>query len=285
MRSLDLSETHLRDLKVDTFAELSLLEKLNLAHNEMENISFGLFPHQQNLKFLNMSSNKLRFIDQHMFLSMENLTTWDLSGNKLTKLENFDRYRETFPKLKTIAIDDNDWNCKYLAKLVTSFKRQAIEIASPRKPVKSTSSVTKIGCEETAEREVILMQSFDEVSAAIVNLTDRLNQLELQAQSTVNIGHQEIVPAEKNSRQPDSKSDFKNAPQAEQTTQQGPNSNVFATIVASFMLTLLFGCLLALGLFIYFNRNLIKAKLQRSAGNDRSQSMSTIRTETASVLA
>lgn len=177
---LDLSENSLLPLEIGTFAKMTSLEELNLAAIGMESISFGLFSHQQNLKLLNISHNNLASIDQHMLISLENLITLDISGNKLTRLADFERYRDTFPKLMTIAVDGNFWSCKYLAKLVMAFKSLKIDIAKPINSVISESSVMKIGCSSIANdismAAIQQFDSFDEVSEAIANLTNQINE-------------------------------------------------------------------------------------------------------------
>lgn len=152
MKNLDLSDTVLGALKVDSFAEMKMLEELNLGNTSIVKISFGLFSHLQNLKTLNISDNNLGFIDYHMFTSLISLKSWLISGNLLTKLKDYDTYREIFPKLNSVAIENNNWNCEYLSKLVLNLTKQGIKIEDPVKAEKTDSSVHGLRCTTNANK-------------------------------------------------------------------------------------------------------------------------------------
>lgn len=153
MKSLDLSNTNLGPLDVDSFAEMTVLENLNIANSSLGKISFGLFSHQQNLKSLNISQNNLVFIDYHMFTSLEKLTTWDVSGNKLTKLKDFEHFHDTFPELTLIGLEQNDFSCEYLSKITSSLLKQGIKVKTPHRLEKNDSSIRGISCSTSQQQD------------------------------------------------------------------------------------------------------------------------------------
>ena len=185
LKVLDLSNTPLSALRVDSFAEMKSLEKLNLGSTRMMKISFGLFSHQRSLQFLNISHNDLRFIDYHMFTSLSNLKSWDISGNNLTKLKEHEKLREIFPKLTLITLDENNWNCEYLSKLILNLTKQRIKIADPLRPVKNDSSLNGIGC--LTHEHLKTNENDDEHSPVEMKMTmDQMYNINFEKQELLN---------------------------------------------------------------------------------------------------
>lgn len=187
LKILDLSDTMLNVLSIDSFAEMKMLESLSLGNAKIMKISFGLFSHQQNLQFLNISHNDLGFIDYHMFTTLSNLTSWDISGNKLTKLKDYESFHEILPKLSSIGLEDNDWNCEYLSKVRLSLEKQGIKISNPIRPIKNESSIKGLRCStksnsrinqladsDNGEKE---LEKLNEIVAVVNNLINEVNDL------------------------------------------------------------------------------------------------------------
>lgn len=128
LKVLDLSSNQLQGMSNETFASMTLLEEPNLAASGLTNPPSHLLVRQENLKVLNVSCNNLSSIDLRFFSTMKNLAVFDVSGNNLTKLDNFKNPREHFPKLKTIILEDNDWNSEHLSTVIEDFKLDGINV-------------------------------------------------------------------------------------------------------------------------------------------------------------
>lgn len=187
LKVLDLSHTMLGVLTVDAFAEMTKLEELNLNNAKIARVFYGIFSHQTSLKVLNIANNNLGFIDYHMFSTLGSLTTWDVSGNNLTKLEDHETFKEIFPNLIKVGLENNSWNCEYLSKLRLSMEKQGIKIDDPKTPVKNDTSVKGIGCSTAANSRINqlstdddakkILEKLNEVIAITNNLITHVNEM------------------------------------------------------------------------------------------------------------
>lgn len=106
------------NLSVGTFAYLSNLKFLSLSNTNITTIQPGTFLHQHELLSLDLSVNKLKEIDfKSVFLPiLHNLQSLNLSHNQLTELNSF--HNISIPKLTTLDIRSNQFNCTYLKNLI-----------------------------------------------------------------------------------------------------------------------------------------------------------------------
>ncbi|CAH0564761.1 unnamed protein product [Brassicogethes aeneus] len=99
------------------------LTKLDLSHNHLHNISMGFFDHFNNLKSLNLTHNSIISVYGFTVLNVEYL------GLAYNKIKDFDeKTLKSFPHLKTIALDENAWNCKILTGVVQELRSRLIVI-------------------------------------------------------------------------------------------------------------------------------------------------------------
>lgn len=130
-----------------------------------------------------------------------------------------------------------------------TFKSLGIDVANPINPVISESSVMKIGCstvtDDTSLAAAPHFDSFDEISATIVKLTNQINN------STHQINDLKVRVGE-----------------CHHTVE-----SIVVCMAVEFVISIgLFG------LFIYFMRRYIKSRFNRLSDTLRAESLNTIRT-------
>lgn len=149
LRELDLSyAAKLGPLKISDFAEMKSLKKLNLKRTGISNVTFGTFSHQRSLQVLDISDNALSSFNLHHLIGLLNLTELDISGNDLAKLERFENLRASFPQLENIGLENNNFSCSDLAKILESLIAQNIKLKTLRNVVEKSPNVYGIKCRE-----------------------------------------------------------------------------------------------------------------------------------------
>lgn len=127
LKELDLSYNHLGELSLSSFSGLSHLTYLNLESTAISGIDYGTFGHQTHLVTLDISYNKLIKLYISMFASLSDLQALYIDGNNLTTLD-YVQLIDTFPKLTLVGLQDNDFNCTALAKMVSELSRRQIRM-------------------------------------------------------------------------------------------------------------------------------------------------------------
>uniref|UniRef100_H3AX16 Leucine rich repeat containing 19 n=1 Tax=Latimeria chalumnae TaxID=7897 RepID=H3AX16_LATCH len=105
---LCLNNNNISVIPNDTFITLSQLQELNLANNSISKIEMNAFDGLSNLTILYLCHNKISNLDPGVFKFLKNLRALKLHNNNLKSL-SFDS--EMFPKLTTITLSGNPWNC------------------------------------------------------------------------------------------------------------------------------------------------------------------------------
>lgn len=173
---LDLSKNTLGKLESETFAEMKNLTNLNLSNTNIAPISANLFSHNKNIKSLDISNNNLHSLDLNMFLNLSNLEVWDLSGNNLTKLKNYEKFSDFFPKLRLIGIDNNAFKNQMILSMESSFKKQNITLIrevgftyeEPKKEAPKTSREIKDDLTEFKVKLAMIVKSLlDEIQSSL----------------------------------------------------------------------------------------------------------------------
>ncbi|CAH0564760.1 unnamed protein product [Brassicogethes aeneus] len=165
LSSLDLSYNNISDIEHQTFLNLTnlidlnisnnklvklsgslhylvSLTKLDLSHNHLHKISIGFFDHFNNLKSLNLTHNSIISVYGFTVLNVEYL------GLAYNKIKDFnEKTLKSFPHLKTIALDENAWNCKILTGVVQELRSRLIVIE--RGHERNESNVFGIKCSES----------------------------------------------------------------------------------------------------------------------------------------
>ena len=78
---LDISECNVSSVSVETFANLSVLEWLDLSLNRLEHLDSAVFSGLFNLQYINLGSNKLQYLHPGTFLGFPNLQRFYLYNN------------------------------------------------------------------------------------------------------------------------------------------------------------------------------------------------------------
>lgn len=144
LNSLDVSNNFIGKLNINTFAKFNRLKYLSLRNTSLSNIEYGTFHNQQDLLTLYISYNNLEKIDFDILQwSFNSLETIYLNGNLLDNLDNLNKHN--FPLLKYSSVDQNNFNCSYLSKILQLWKNQQIMmICNPNLIVGAQKNYTHI---------------------------------------------------------------------------------------------------------------------------------------------
>lgn len=150
LKELNLSFNPLGNLTMGIFARLLNLEYLNLKQTNLTAIQLGTFSYQQKLVSLDLSRNHLKQLDFSNFLPvMPDLQSLYLNGNHLSHLEGF--VNVLFPKLATLDIKDNSFNCSYLKNFMKSVNWEKLRLPIDYASVKpAETNIRGIKCELNA---------------------------------------------------------------------------------------------------------------------------------------
>lgn len=144
LRYLDVSNNHLHDIGLNSFARMHQLEVLNLRSSGLAHINFGLFSHKSKLRTLDLSYNDLGHCDFRMFVAMTSLVQLNLNGNNLSELDATE-IRRIFPALTKIGISQNDWSCQNLASIIKHLETNGIALESID-TIQNTANIKGIPC-------------------------------------------------------------------------------------------------------------------------------------------
>lgn len=171
---LNVKNTYVGPLNINTLSELTSLEILILRNSGLSHIDFGMFSHQLEVKYFDISYNNLKTIDLKMLTSMKKLDSLDISGNNLTVLEHFEEIKNFFPKLTEIGIDENTWNCSYLALLYNKLE-ESVSVKLPSKIVKNSPNVMGMGCVASQQANIKLLDT-DKANESLVQKMNEIIQ-------------------------------------------------------------------------------------------------------------
>lgn len=128
---INLSCNPIKKLNPLTFAKHANILYLNLSQTNLLSIESKTFSKLQKLQTLDLSKNQLKKIDFKIFLpSLKELQMFCLEGNKLTELTGFKK--QLFPKLQTLGIQNNNFNCSYVHTFFDSMVWPELNIDSER---------------------------------------------------------------------------------------------------------------------------------------------------------
>lgn len=135
-----------------------------------------MLSHQKHLQVLDISYNQLGFIDLHVMTNLINLHTLDISGNNLTQIPHYDTIDKIFPRLQVIGIDNNEFNCTYLAMILKSLNEKEIVLKDPENPVKKSSNIFGIACTNESHMKVKpLENSSDAIANKLNEIIEQIN--------------------------------------------------------------------------------------------------------------
>lgn len=175
LNKLSLSDTLLRSLAVDSFADMENLEELSLANNAISSVSFGQFSHQKKLKQFNISYNSLDTIDLHVLATLSALETLDISSNSISAINDLEIIQNLLPNLNSISLEGNKWNCEYLSKAKINLTSQDIQIVPPRNPIKDRVNFQGIECSESeAAKDPSPSSRFTKMEKALLGIVSIL---------------------------------------------------------------------------------------------------------------
>lgn len=131
---LDLSHNPINELGIGTFAKLIKLEHLDLGHTNLTIIELGTFSYQRGLISLDLSENNLKTLDFGLFLpAFRYMESLYLDGNQLSDMNGFTN--SLFPRLNSLGITNNNFNCAYLKRFMRSVDWEQIRLPVDRMPL------------------------------------------------------------------------------------------------------------------------------------------------------
>ncbi|XP_053663982.1 uncharacterized protein LOC128713146 [Anopheles marshallii] len=107
--SLNLSKNSLSESSVE-LVNLPALVTLVLSHNEFDRVSQSLLPVESPLNTIDLSHNRISYLDSKAFEVVHSLRMVNLSHNLLFNMGSF----QPHPRLDSIEIDSNPWDCAWL---------------------------------------------------------------------------------------------------------------------------------------------------------------------------
>lgn len=194
---LDLSHNPINELGIGTFAKLIKLEHLDLGHTNLTTIELGTFSYQRGLISLDLSENNLKYLDFGLFLpAFRYMESLYLDGNQLSDMNGFTN--SLFPRLNSLGITNNHFNCTYLKRFMRSVDWEQIRLPVDRMPlnihktnirgVACDSNVKKQSTDEaTRKTEQIITTKDNGVNEAVETLIKHLPDDHLNNDSDVRI--------------------------------------------------------------------------------------------------
>lgn len=140
---LCLSFNRLGTIEINTFSNLSGLQKLYLRNIDLSTIQIGLFSHQNDLQILDISYNYLNTIDFRKWSALNQLLEIYIDGNNLTEI-SVHVLKKKFPMIRKVGISDNYWKCTDLDYIV-EILGQTVEIVTTNH-IMNKSNVNGILC-------------------------------------------------------------------------------------------------------------------------------------------
>lgn len=129
---LDLSHNPIYELDKHLFTSCSKLKRLYLSHMELQLIEPKTFSHQEQLEILELSNNNLKVLDIRAFdggiflPKFDSLKYLSIARNKLHEFNGFSS--ERFPFVQIIGMDQNEFDCCELEKLLRIIDRKQLEL-------------------------------------------------------------------------------------------------------------------------------------------------------------
>uniref|UniRef100_A0A182NVR4 Leucine rich immune protein (TM) n=1 Tax=Anopheles dirus TaxID=7168 RepID=A0A182NVR4_9DIPT len=158
LKHLDLSNNQMRPLNLTSFTKLTNLERLELRRTSISNLRHGTFAQQKSLKWLDISYNKLEQFDFDILNFSTNLEKIFLDGNRLKSIE-FAQLKRTFPSLNQIGVEDNNWNCSHLIKLVRYCNDSSIDLFKLTSVIRYQTNVEGIYCYDDRDSQAIAINT------------------------------------------------------------------------------------------------------------------------------
>lgn len=147
---LDVSLNRIVDIGLNTFANMTHIEYLNLRQSGFNRIYYGSFSHKLQLKTLDVAFNGLQRIDFHMLVPMPSLRHLHVDGNNLTNID-VSEVRKLFPALKSIGVSMNDWYCGDLAVAIKYLESNGVTLETDG-VIRNTENIKGVPC-QTGARE------------------------------------------------------------------------------------------------------------------------------------
>ncbi|XP_055538910.1 oligodendrocyte-myelin glycoprotein-like [Wyeomyia smithii] len=127
LRDLDLSNNYLEKIDLSNFDSAKDLVTLKLSHNRIRTITtVGDLLHLPRLTVLMLNNNQLAILDasQWQFNVLQDLF---LSNNRLSYISMCE-VQSSFPRLQTLYLDGNNWECSNLNNTVTQLHQFNIKV-------------------------------------------------------------------------------------------------------------------------------------------------------------
>ncbi|XP_028130153.2 chaoptin-like [Diabrotica virgifera virgifera] len=141
LQSLFLQGNQLISLSSDLFSNLNKIQYLNVSSNHIKIVPYQLFDNQLYLKTLDLSNNEIKVFKPLMYQNLFNLDSLYLQNNSLDYL-NVPSFQSI--GLKYISLDDNNFLCNNLMRMLNIFKSSNITVYNAKHV--ETSNINDLYC-------------------------------------------------------------------------------------------------------------------------------------------
>ncbi len=148
LHTLYLSFNNFGMLKQSSFAALTELSTLSLRSANISMLENVVFTHQNKLQNLDISDNRMGNKAMQTLPAWRNLQFLNVEGNNMTEFP-YDILKTELPRLYSIRIGDNDFNCTYLELAIKKLNGDKIEaLPAVAYRMRHKNNIAGIGCEE-----------------------------------------------------------------------------------------------------------------------------------------
>lgn len=176
IKMLDLSFNCIENFELNSFSSMIDLELLNLRQTCFKSLDYGTFSFQTKLRVLDISFNNLNSLNLNLLSAQVELQNLFIDGNNLTDIQSLDSIEFYFPKLQSIGLTNNKWNCRTLTSLINKLHLMNVQVFVENS-IKHTTNVRGIGCTSTpfnATQETLIIPK----SPMPINHTMYMNEIE-----------------------------------------------------------------------------------------------------------
>lgn len=132
LHELDVSDNPVSDIELSTFQNMDALETLLLRNLNVGRLEAGIFRALSALRVLDVSGNNITLSDLDVLATFNGLTALEslrLNDMQLQRVDK-DAVLRTMPKLRSIGVSGNRWQCDELREFVHGMTAAYVEVES-----------------------------------------------------------------------------------------------------------------------------------------------------------
>lgn len=143
------------EIQADAFYNCTVLTNIDFAFNHIKTLHLDTFQSLRNLNTLYLHNNNLTYFPVELVRGLTKLEKLALISNHIKEIDEV-RLEAELPALENIWINDNDFRCDRVQKIVDSLKKNnratvSLYIAGPRQRSYSTRKISDVICLSDAQ--------------------------------------------------------------------------------------------------------------------------------------